>query len=131
MRLEISAANLAMYAAGAGEWNMAIATATRALRLSRESRSAAGITWSIQALACAAAGREDFARAARLLAFCDARCGTLHSPRQANQGEDLSARRLRVRLAAAMPAAALSRELHIGSTLSEDAAVADAFALNG
>ena len=131
MRLEISAANLAMYAAGAGEWNMAIATATRALRLSRESRSAAGITWAIQALACAAAGREDFARAARLLAFCDARCGTLHSPRQANQGEDLSARRLRVRLAAAMPAAELSRELNAGSTLSEDAAVADAFALNG
>jgi diguanylate cyclase (GGDEF)-like protein len=130
MRLEISAANLAMYAAGAGEWNMAIATATRALRLSRESRSAAGITWAIQALASAAAGREDFARAARLLAFCDARCGTLHSPRQANQGEDISARRLRVRLAAAMPPEELSRELHTGSALTEDAAVAEAFALS-
>ena len=130
MRLEIAAANLAMYAAGAGEWNMAIATATRALLLSRESRSAAGITWAIQALACAAAGREDFARAARLLAFCDARCGSLHSPRQANQGEDISARRLRVRLAAALPPHELSRELHAGSTLSEDEGVAEALALS-
>jgi hypothetical protein len=129
MRLEISAANLAIYAAGAGEWTMAIAAASRALRLSLESRTAAGITWAIQALACAAAGREDYGRAARLLAFCDARCGTLHSPRQADQGEDISARRLRVRLSAAMGAAELGRELQAGSELSEDEAVAAALAL--
>jgi hypothetical protein len=129
MRLEISAANLAIYAAGAGEWTMAIAAATRALRLSLESRTAAGITWAIQALACAAAGLEDYGRAARLLAFCDARCGTLHSPRQADQGEDISARRLRVRLSAAMNAADLGRELQAGSELSEDEAVAAALVL--
>jgi len=129
VRLEISAANLAMYAAGAGEWDTAIATAGRALRLSLESRSVAGVTWAVQALACAAAGRGDVARAARLLAFCDARCGSLHSPRQADQGEDVSARRLRVRLAAAMTPGALSRELRAGSELSEEAAVAEALAL--
>jgi diguanylate cyclase (GGDEF)-like protein len=129
MRLEIAAANLAIYAAGAGEWPMAIATAGRALRLSLESRSPAGITWAIQALACAAAGREDFGRAARLLAFCDARCGTLHSPRQADQGEDVSARRLRVRLAAALSAAELGRELRAGAALTEEAAVTEALAV--
>jgi len=129
MRLEISAANLAMYAAGAGEWKMATATAARALRLSIESRSPAGITWAIQALACVAAGLEDYARAARLLAFCDARCTSLHSPRQADQGEDVSARRLRLRLSTAMNAADLGRELHAGSVLTEEAAVAQALAL--
>jgi hypothetical protein len=108
---------------------MAIATAGRALRLSLESRSPAGITWAIQALACAAAGREDFGRAARLLAFCDARCGTLHSPRQADQGEDVSARRLRVRLAAALSAAELGRELRAGAALTEEAAVTEALAV--
>jgi hypothetical protein len=53
----------------------------------------------------------------------------LHSPRQADQGEDVSARRLRVRLAAAMTPGALSRELRAGSELSEEAAVAEALAL--
>jgi diguanylate cyclase (GGDEF)-like protein len=130
MRLEISAANLAIYAAGAGEWHMAIAAASRALRLSRESRTAAGITWAIQGLACAAAGLEEYALAARLLAFCDARCGKLHSPRQADQGEDVSARRLRAKLAAALSASDLSRELQAGSELSEDAAVAQALAID-
>jgi predicted ATPase len=129
MRLEIAAANVAMYAAGAGQWELAISTASRALHLSLESRSAAGITWAVQALASVAAGREDFARAARLLAFCDARCTTLHSPRQADQGEDVSARRLRVRLAAAMSPADLGRELRVGSTLSEEAAVGEALAV--
>jgi diguanylate cyclase (GGDEF)-like protein len=129
MRLEISAANLAIYAAGAGEWKMAIAAAARALRLSLESRTAAGVTWAIQGLACAAAGREDHALAARLLAFCDARCGTLHSPRQADQCEDVSARRLRLRLAAAMSPADLSAELQAGSELNEETAVAEALAL--
>jgi hypothetical protein len=129
MRLEISAANLAMYAAGAGEWKLATATAARALRLSLESRSPAGITWAIQALACVAAGLEDYRRAARLLAFCDARCASFHSPRQADQGEDVSARRLRLRLSAAMSAADLGRELHAGSVLTEEAAVAEALAL--
>jgi diguanylate cyclase (GGDEF)-like protein len=129
MRLEISAANLAMYAAGAGEWKIATATAARALRLSLESRSPAGITWAIQALACVAAGLGEYARAARLLAFCDARCASLHSPRQADQGEDVSARRLRLRLSTAMAAADLGRELQAGSGLTEEAAVAQALAL--
>jgi diguanylate cyclase (GGDEF)-like protein len=129
MRLEISAANLAIYAAGAGDWPMAIATATRALRLSVESRSASGLTWAIQALACAAAGLEDYPRAARLLAFCDARCGTLHSPRQADQCEEVSARRLRVRLAAALAPADLGRELQAGSELTEDEAIGEALTL--
>jgi diguanylate cyclase (GGDEF)-like protein len=129
MRLEISAANLAIYAAGAGDWPMAIATATRALRLSVESRSASGLTWAIQALACAAAGLEDYARAARLLAFCDARCGTLHSPRQADQCEEVSARRLRVRLAAVLEPAELGRELQAGSELTEDEAIGEALTL--
>jgi hypothetical protein len=129
MRLEISAANLAMYAAGAGLWKTATEAGARALRLSLESCSPAGITWAIQALASVAAGRGDVGRAARLLAFCDARCASVHSPRQADQGEDVSARRLRVRLAAAMAPADLSRELRVGSVLTEEAAVAEALAL--
>jgi len=128
-RLEVAATNLAIYAASAGDWPNAIRAARKALRASAESRSLAGITWAIQALATVAAGREDPRRAARLLGFCDARCGTLHAPRQAEQCEEISYRRLRVRLAALLPPADLSEELSAGATLDENAAIAEALAV--
>jgi diguanylate cyclase (GGDEF)-like protein len=125
-RLEVSAANLAIYAGSAGDWETAVRSGSRALRVAAEARSLAGITWSVQALASVAAGLDDPRRAARLLGFCDARCGTLHAPRQAEQCEDIAARRLRVRLAAALDAAILSGELEAGALLAEDDAVAEA-----
>jgi hypothetical protein len=122
----VSAANLAIYAGSAGDWETAVRSGSRALRVAAEARSLAGITWSVQALASVAAGLDDPRRAARLLGFCDARCGTLHAPRQAEQCEDIAARRLRVRLAAALDAAVLSGELETGALLAEDDAVAEA-----
>ena len=59
----------------------------------------------------------------------DARCGTLHSPRQADQCEEVSARRLRVRLAAVLEPAELGRELQAGSELTEDEAIGEALTL--
>jgi diguanylate cyclase (GGDEF)-like protein len=128
-RLEVSAANLAIYAASAGDWATAVRTGTRALRVAAEARSAAGITWSVQALASVAAGLDEPRRAARLLGFCDARCGTLHAPRQAEQCEDISARRLRVRLAAVLDPATIGGELETGAQLAEDEAIAEALAV--
>jgi predicted ATPase len=128
-RLEVSAANLAIYAGSAGDWATALRTGSRALRVSAEARSLAGITWAVQALASVAAGLDDPRRAARLLGFCDARCGTLHAPRQAEQCEDIAARRLRVRLAAALDAAGLGGELEAGALLAEDDAIAEALEL--
>jgi hypothetical protein len=125
-RLEVSAANLAIYAGSAGDWATAVRAGSRALRVSAEARSLAGITWAVQALASVAAGLDDPRRAARLLGFCDARCGALHAPRQAEQCEDIAARRLRVRLAAALDAASLGGELEAGALLAEDDAIAEA-----
>ncbi len=62
-RLEVSAANLAIYAGSAGDWATAVRAGTRALRVSAEARSTAGITWAIQALASVAAGLDDPRRA--------------------------------------------------------------------
>ena len=98
----MAAANLAIYAGSAGDWATATRVGSRALRVSTEAHSVAGITWAVQGLATVACGLGDPRRAARLLGFCDARCGTLHAPRQADQCEDIAARRLRVRLAAAL-----------------------------
>jgi hypothetical protein len=113
-RLEVSAANLAIYAG------------SRALRVSTEARSLAGITWAVHALASVAVGLDDPHRAARLLGFCDARCGALHAPRKAEQCEEIAARRLRVRLAAALDPASLGGELETGALLAEDEAIAEA-----
>lgn len=128
-RLEVAATNLAIYAASAGDLVNATRAGRKALRASAESRSLAGITWAIQALAAVAAGRDDAHRAARLLGFCDARCGTLHAPRQAEQCEEISYRRLRVRLAARLSPADLSYELSVGASLDETAAIAEALAV--
>jgi predicted ATPase len=125
-RLEVAAANLAIYAGTAGDWPTAIRTGVRALRISTEAGSQAGITWAIQSLAAVAAGLDDPRRAARLLGFCDSRCGTLHAPRQGNQCEDIAARRLRVRLAALLEPATLGSELRNGALLTADEAIAEA-----
>ncbi len=128
-RLEVAATNMAIYAATSGDWVNATRAGRKALRASAESRSLAGITWAVQALAAVAAGRNDPHRAARLLGFCDARCGTLHAPRQAEQCEEISYRRLRVRLAALLSPADLSYELSVGAALDESAAIAEALAV--
>lgn len=125
-RLEVAAANLAIYAGSAGDWATAVRIGTRALRVSTEAHSVAGITWAVQGLATVACGQGDPRRAARLLGFCDARCGTLHAPRQADQCEDIAARRLRVRLAAALAPEILGGELESGALLTQDEAATEA-----
>ncbi|HEV8021049.1 MAG TPA: diguanylate cyclase, partial [Candidatus Lustribacter sp.] len=128
-RLEVAAANLAIYAGSAGDWTTAIRTGRKALRVSTEAHSVAGITWAIQSLASVAAGRDDARLAARLLGFCDARCGTVHAPRQADQCEDIAARRLRVRLATALAPEILGGELEAGALLGEEDATVAALSI--
>jgi hypothetical protein len=99
------------------------------LRVSTEAHSVAGITWAIQSLASVAAGRDDARLAARLLGFCDARCGTVHAPRQADQCEDIAARRLRVRLATALAPEILGGELEAGALLGEEDATVAALSI--
>jgi diguanylate cyclase (GGDEF)-like protein len=128
-RLETSAANLAFYAAAAGDWTTARSAGMKGLRSAVETRSLTGITWNVQALAGVAAGIGDARVAAQLLAFCDARCGTLHAPRQAGLSEEICARRLRLFLAGALPPNELSDALERGGAMSEDEAVALALAI--
>jgi hypothetical protein len=128
-RMEISCANLAMYAASAGDVPAALEAGMRALRLALESRSPAGITWGLQSIALVASAQGDPHRSARLLAYCDRRCGTLHTPRQAETSEEVTARRLRVALAASLEAAELGAAFEAGARMTEDEAVAEALAL--
>jgi hypothetical protein len=118
-----------MYAASARDWTTARRAGRKALIASSEAHSHAGITWAIQALASVAAGCDDPHRAARLLGFCDTRCGTLHAPRQAEQCEEISYRRLRVRLAALLGPGDLGHELSAGAKLDETTAIAEALAV--
>jgi hypothetical protein len=102
--------------------------AERALQRSREVRDAEHLTWSIQALAVVAAGRQDPGRAARLLGFCGVRAGIVHAPRQADQSEDLTHRRLERSLREQLGEEGYRFELSIGAHYGEDEAVAEALA---
>jgi diguanylate cyclase (GGDEF)-like protein len=127
--LEMNASsNLALYAGAQGDWELSHRMAERALQRSREVRDAEHLTWSIQAMAVVAAGRRDPGRAARLLGFCGARAGIVHAPRQADQSEDLTHRRLERSLRKQLGEEGYRFELSIGAHYGEDEAVAEALA---
>jgi diguanylate cyclase (GGDEF)-like protein len=126
---ELASANLATYAASAGDWDTARRAAVESLRIAVETRALASFTWAAQALAMVSAGTGDPHRAARLLGFCDARAGHIHVPRQADQCEEIAYRRLRSALGLSLPAGVLERELRIGALFDEDAALREALAV--
>ncbi|HTW85460.1 MAG TPA: diguanylate cyclase [Candidatus Sulfotelmatobacter sp.] len=123
-----ASSNLALYAAAQGDWELARRMAERALQRAREARDPEHLTWSVQALAIIAAGRYDPGRAARLLGFCATRAGIVHAPRQADQSEDLTYRRLAQRLCETLGEDGYRFELAIGGQYGEDEAIAEGLA---
>jgi diguanylate cyclase (GGDEF)-like protein len=126
---DLAAGNLAAYAVNAGDWDTGRRAALESLQIASATRSRAGFTWAVQALAFVSAGTGDAHRAAQLLGFCDARAGTVHVPRQADQCEDITYRRLLPLLEAALGPAELGREMGIGALLDEEAAMREALAV--
>jgi diguanylate cyclase (GGDEF)-like protein len=123
---EITQVNLAAYASALGEWATARRAALGGLQIAVESRSIAYITWAIQALAIVKIAHGDPRSGARLLGFCDARAGSIHVPRQADQCEAIAYARAIERLRTLLPADDLDAEMRRGATYPEDIAVAEA-----
>lgn len=109
--------NLSSYAVALGEWDVACKSASLALAISRETSDPEHFTFAVQTFADIAAHNGNYALAARLLGFTDARCGVLHPHRQADQSEDRSYRRLVAQLEPLLPD--LAREMTAGAKLSE------------
>jgi diguanylate cyclase (GGDEF)-like protein len=124
--LLLTIVNLAYYALAANDVEAARIAAEEGLRMARELRDPTQFTNALQALACASAAAGNAVNAARLLGFCDARYGPLHSPRQADQCEDMMYRRFSAKLRLEMGEAAFARALAEGGALSEGEAVAAA-----
>lgn len=113
-----TAGNLSRYAAALGEWDLARRSASTCLRMSRENSQPEQFTFAVQTFADIAEHDGDVRLAARLLGFCNARCGVLHPHRQADQSEDVMYKRLIARLEAALTN--LAEELAAGARLSEE-----------
>ena len=122
-----AAVNFAIYAAALGEWETAREVGRRALQVARITQTSSAITYAVQALAMVAAGRKEYARAARLLGFCDARDGLLHPPRQADQCEDITHREVLEVLSAKL-GGELDAHLAAGALLDEEQAAREATA---
>jgi diguanylate cyclase (GGDEF)-like protein len=118
-----AATNLANYACTLGDWETARYAATEALRTARTSSQHEGITFGVQAFPFLAAHAGDYACAARLIGFCDARCGVMHPQRQADQSEDLTYRALMTTLQRHLDEAALADAARSGAGMSEEQAV--------
>jgi diguanylate cyclase (GGDEF)-like protein len=118
--------NLAHYAAATRDWETACDAADRALRWADEAQAPEFVTFSINAIGCIAAAAGDASASARLLGFCNARFGSLHTPRHEGMCEDVLYRRALDALRAELGAAALDRELAAGALLTEDEAVEEA-----
>ena len=118
--------NFAFYAAAAGEFEQAREAAINGLRTARATWQHAQTTYAVQALALVAAGHRDYTRAARLIGFCDARDGTLHAPRQADQSEDLTHRALLAQLRQELGEEPYEHHAEAGRALSEEEAAEEA-----
>jgi hypothetical protein len=126
---DVAAGNLATYAVSAGDWDTGRRAAVESLRIAASTRSLAGLTWAVQALAFVSAGTGNPRRAAQLLGFCDGRAGKLHVPRQADQCEDITYRRLLPRLETELGDEELRREMGIGALFDEETAMREALAV--
>jgi hypothetical protein len=126
---QIAASNFVHYAAATNNWATTHETAESLIRTSRETGSSEGLTWSVQALAAVSANIGDYARAARLLGFCDKRIGVLHSPTPVGSSQEIVHRDLMATLRSNLSEEELSAALAAGALLSEDAAVHEALAV--
>jgi diguanylate cyclase (GGDEF)-like protein len=123
---EITLVNLAAYASALGEWTTARRAALGGLQIAVESRSIAYITWAVQALAIVKIAHGDPHSGARLLGFCDARAGSIHVPRQADQCEAIAYARALERLRTLLSEDDLAAEMRRGAAYPEEVAVAEA-----
>jgi predicted ATPase/DNA-binding SARP family transcriptional activator len=129
-QLATANSNLAAYASSVGEWDTVRTAAAEAIRLARVTLDRAHLTFAVQSLAALAAHTLQIELAARLIGFCDARCGVIHAGRQADQSEAIVYRNLLVLLKDRLGEMALSSEMARGSELSEDEAAHLALALS-
>lgn len=119
--------NLAGFAAARGDWTTAREAAEMAIRIARATRQEEILSFALQALAVVCEANGDPADAARVLGFCDARVGTLHPGRQADQSEDILYRRLLAKLRERL-GGDTARLLAEGAARGEEATVALALA---
>jgi tetratricopeptide (TPR) repeat protein len=115
-------ANLANYACAMGEWDTLRSIADETIRLSRKARHHQSLTFALQALAGLAAGLGHHERAARLVGFCNVRCGIVHPQRQANSSDEILYRDVMTLLTRCLDEATLSRALKNGAGMNEDEA---------
>jgi hypothetical protein len=116
--------NLSTYAAAVGEWDVARNAIARAIAACRKTRQLEYGSFSVQAASAVAAGNDRFEDAARLIGWCDARVGTLHPNRQADQSEEITYRNLMARLRERFDASRLEHLMKEGATMNEDEAFA-------
>jgi len=119
-------ANLALYAAAAGDRDVCHRAAKTSIALWRETGNEDNLTSTIQALAIECTSARHFERAARLLGFCDAHSGVIHTPRQADQSEDILYRRAMEMLRAKFDPLTLRRIMAIGALMTDEMAIAEA-----
>ncbi|MBV8489997.1 MAG: diguanylate cyclase [Candidatus Eremiobacteraeota bacterium] len=115
--------NLATYEIALGNIDSARRIALQAVRVARKTRHYEALTFTIQVFAVMAAELGDDERSARLLGWCDSRCGVLHPQRQADQSEEILYRRLCETLRERLGEEAFARARNAGANLNEEEAV--------
>ncbi|HEY0798059.1 MAG TPA: diguanylate cyclase, partial [Candidatus Baltobacteraceae bacterium] len=126
---QVAASNFVHYAAATNNWATTHETAESLIRTSRETGSAEGLTWSVQALAAVSANIGDYARAARLLGFCGKRVGVLHGPMLVGSSQAIVHRDILQILHANLTPQELHDQLEIGEGFSDGEAVREALEL--
>ena len=114
-----AASNLAHYAAAHGNTERAEESAHLVLQLAHETHSAEFITYAWNARAAIAAKRGCLHASACILGFCDARFGTLHTPRHEGMSEEIVYRQTRALLEAALPKRDLDELTASGVSMDE------------
>jgi diguanylate cyclase (GGDEF)-like protein len=122
-------ASLAHFAAAARDRQLLVSVSQTLVRRSRETGSAAGITWAVEALAAYAIGSGESLGGAQLLGFCDARVGSLHDPRQIGTCQEKLYHEMLAQLREELSEGELAQALASGAQLSVDEAIAQAYAL--
>jgi diguanylate cyclase (GGDEF)-like protein len=121
--------NLVNYACALGEWEAARQASVQAITLCRKTRNHMGLTFAVQACALMAAQSGRSESAARMIGFCNARCGVLHAGRQADQSEQILYERLMTDLRQELGEKALSEAMRAGAGMTEEEATSLALAL--
>jgi tetratricopeptide (TPR) repeat protein len=124
-----SMSNLAAYAGALGDWETARFAIGRSIAMCRNTHQQEFLSFMAQAAAVVALGTGRAEDAARLIGWCDARVGTLHPTRQADQSEDICHRHLMKDLRERLGKGELAHLMSEGTALSEKDALALALAV--